>query len=254
MKLIFIGTSSGRTSLQRFHSSFLINCKNYNLLIDAGDGISKALLKQKIDYKSINGVLFSHYHADHFTGIGALITQMKLVSRTKALQVFTHNNLIQPLIQLINSVYMYRENLSFEVDIIGYSFDEIVNVNEDIKFIAKQNSHIQQKEFLNNYPSEIFVSSSFLFEIQKKKVFYSADIGSKDDLYIFENIKPDIMIVESMHINTNEIYESYNKINPKKLLLTHIDEPLEKDLLKWYRRLPQKDKRKIFICYDGMTI
>ena len=67
-ELKFIGTGSGKTSLNRFHSSFFIKTSNYNLLIDAGDGESKALLSQGIDFNTIDGILFTHLHPDHYTG------------------------------------------------------------------------------------------------------------------------------------------------------------------------------------------
>lgn len=254
MKIIFVGTGSGRTSLKRFHSSFLLKYKNFNLLIDAGDGISKALLKQKIAYNNIDAVLFSHYHADHFTGIGALITQMKLSNRTKTLKLITHKNLSDLLLTLINSVYMFRENLNFKLEIVSYSFGNIVKINDKINFIARQNTHIQQKENLTNYPKEIFVSSSFFFNLGKMKIFYSSDVGDKNDFYLFENKQIDIMIVESMHVSFNDIYEAYLKLKPKKLLLTHIDELSEKELFKCHRKLKSEEKNKIIICYDGMII
>jgi len=260
MKIIFIGTGSGRTSVKRFHSSFLLKTKRYNLLIDAGDGASKALLKQNINFNSINGILFTHYHADHFTGIGALITQMKLNNRTNMpehggpLKIFTHKNLINPFVSLINSVYMFKENLDFDFEITGFIFDEPVQINEEIKFIAKQNTHIVQKDFLKHYPSELFISSSFLFSAENKKIFYSSDVGSKNDLYLFENEKIDLMIVESMHITPQEIYEAFIKIKPKKLLLTHIDDTLEKEFKNWHKKLSESEKRKILLCYDGMIL
>jgi len=260
MKIIFVGTGSGRTSVKRFHSSFLLKTKKHNLLVDAGDGISKALLKQNISFNSINSILFTHYHADHFTGIGALITQMKLANRTNMakqggpLKIYTHKNLINPLVSLINSVYMFKENLDFEIDINGFNFDAPVQINEEIKFVARQNSHIFQKDFLNHYPSELFVSSSFLFNSENKNIFYSSDVGNKYDLYLFENEKIDLMIIESMHITPEEIYEAFIKIKPKKLLLTHIDDIQEKELKRWHKKLPDKERRKIFLCYDGMIL
>lgn len=254
MKIIFIGTGSGKTSLKRFHSSFLIKLKGYNILIDAGDGIAKALLKQKIDLNSIDVILFTHYHADHFAGIASLITQMKLINRTKQLKIITHKNLVEPLISLINSVYMFKENLNFNLDIISFTFDEELLVDDKFKIIPKQSSHILQKDFLKHYPIELFVSSSFLFQIDNKKIFYSSDIGSKDDLFIFEYSQIEYMIIESTHISTEEIYEAYKKINPKKLFLTHIDDELEKNILKWHKKLSAKDQRKILICFDGMKV
>ena len=47
MQLTFIGTGSGRTSIDRFHSSLLFTVNDKNILIDAGDSISRAMLKQK---------------------------------------------------------------------------------------------------------------------------------------------------------------------------------------------------------------
>lgn len=254
MKIIFIGTGSGKTSLKRFHSSFLIKLKAYKLLIDVGDGIAKALLKQNINLHSIDAILFTHYHADHFAGIASLITQMKLIERTKPLKIFTHENLIEQLISLINSVYMFKESLDFELEIIGFEHNEEKIINDRIKFTAKQNSHIYQKEFLKHYPAKQFVSFSFLFDIEKKIIFYSSDIGSKDDLYLFEGNKINYMIIESTHITPLEIYNAFNKINPNKLFLTHIDDEQEKIISNWYKRLKEKDKRKIFVCYDGMEI
>ncbi len=90
----FIGTGSGKISLNRFHSSFLISTEKFNLLVDAGDGISKALLIQKIDFNSIDGILISHLHADHFSGLPSLIAQMKMNNREKDLSIFANENLI----------------------------------------------------------------------------------------------------------------------------------------------------------------
>ena len=75
MNIVFIGTSSGRTSLSRFHSSLFFEHPKFGLLIDAGDGISKALLSAGKNQNDIDIILFTHFHADHFGGIAGLVTQ-----------------------------------------------------------------------------------------------------------------------------------------------------------------------------------
>src|SRR5690606_40471278 len=77
MEIKFVGTGSGQTSLNRYHSSFLINTGGFNLLVDAGDGVSRALMHQKVLYNFIDGVLISHFHPDHYAGLTSLIVQMK---------------------------------------------------------------------------------------------------------------------------------------------------------------------------------
>ncbi|MDH7604622.1 MAG: hypothetical protein QHH13_06965, partial [Melioribacter sp.] len=66
--------------------------------------------------------------------------------------------------------------------------------------------------------------------------------------------KIDLMIIESMHIIPEEIYEAFIKIKPKKLLLTHIDDTLERKLKNWHKKLSEAEKRKILLCYDGMIL
>jgi ribonuclease Z len=87
VNIIFLGTGSGKTSLKRHHSSLLISSQKHNLLVDCGDGISSALIKQNISFCSIGAILISHMHADHYSGLASLITQMKLVGRKETLTI-----------------------------------------------------------------------------------------------------------------------------------------------------------------------
>jgi ribonuclease BN (tRNA processing enzyme) len=250
-KIIFVGTASGKTSAKRNHSSFLIKTSNHNLLVDAGDGIAKALLQQEIKFTDIDSILFTHYHADHFTGIAALITQMKLVGRKNPLILFTHKNLVSSLESLLNSVYMFKNTLGFELDIIGFDFDKDISVNNSLSFTAKRNSHIVQKENLRKYPKKNFVSSSILFRIGNKNLFYTSDISSEKDLYLFSKEKLDFVISEAAHIKLEDLLSFYRETNPGKLFLTHYDDSAETNLKKWHKQLKPIDRKKIIISTDG---
>jgi len=251
-EIIFVGTASGKTSAERNHSSFLIQTKSHNLLVDAGDGIAKALLQHKIKFTGIDSILFTHYHADHFSGIAALITQMKLAGRKKPIILFTHKNLISSLESLLNSVYMFKDTLGFKLDIIGFEFDKDIYIKKSLSFTAKKNSHIVQKENLKKYPKKNFVSSSILFKIDSQNLFYTSDIGNKDDLYLFERYKLDYVISEAAHVKVEELMEFYNKTNPEKLFITHYDDSAEAELKKWHRQLNANDRKRIIISYDGL--
>jgi ribonuclease BN (tRNA processing enzyme) len=252
-EIIFIGTSSGLTSLKRNHSSILIKVDGNNLLVDAGDGISKALLIQGIGFNDINSVVFTHYHADHFAGIASLITQMKLSRRKIPLTIFTHMNLTRQLESLLESVYMFKETLGFEIHITGFGFNGKVDATNGIIFTAKQNSHLRKKDILINYNEGIFVSSSLLFEIAGQNIFYTSDIGSGQDLFLFPNHKIDCLITEACHINTNDIYDFLTVQNPSRVFITHYDDIYEKDLLQWKKSLPDSQKQRIIICCDGLS-
>ena len=252
MEITFIGTGSGKTSLERFHTSLLIREYNHNLLIDCGDGISRALLSAKVHVNSINSILISHTHADHFSGITSLLTQMKIEERTEPLNIFIHSSFSEFLEKFINVSFLFRETIRFELNIIGYLLDEPFKIDRDFEILPKQNSHIQNKDNLTNYNWLEFVSSSFLIRNNSLNIFYSADIGSKNDLFLFDEFSMDYMITEATHIDFNEIADAANIINPKKCYLVHIND--EESLRNNIAKLTEKDKSKLQLTYDGMNI
>jgi len=251
MKLSFIGTGSGRTSIDRFHSSLLFSVNNKNLLIDAGDSISRALLKQEIPFNSITDILFTHYHSDHLAGLPSLLTQMIIQGRSESLNIYTHAELFKSLIAFLEMSNIFIKKLNFHLEIIPFEFDKDLEVTTRFNFLAKQNSHITNKHNINDEEVK-FISSSFLFNVGKKIIIYTSDVGSSDDLYLFNNIQPDIFITETTHLSFNDIENASVILNPEKLYLTHIDD--ETELKNWYNNLNNIEREKFLIAFDGIIV
>jgi ribonuclease Z len=235
LKIIFIGTGSGKTSLKRFHSSILINTKEYNLLVDAGDGISSALLKNKIPFNKIDGILLTHFHPDHYTGIASLIVQMKMVDRKNELTVFVHHDQLKYLKDFILHSYLFNENMGFRIGYKTFSEKRPVKVGEKITFKVKQNSHLDEYKKFNKIYQLGLSCSSVLLQINKKNILYSGDIGDANDLLLFRKNKIDILITESSHIVFDDMVSVLRKLNPEKVYFTHIGDEREKDLEKFIR-------------------
>jgi len=254
-ELIFIGTSSGKTSLNRFHSSFLISTSNYNLLIDAGDGISKALLTQQVSYDAIDGILFSHLHPDHYTGLAALIVQMKMIERKKTLDVFINSELAAVIRNFLIQSYLFPERLGFEIEYHPLTDNVKFKINDDISFIPRQNSHLRSVSKLEDYKSRSYSSSSFLLSVDDKNIHYTSDVGEKDDLLLFKDKTIDCLISEVTHITTEDIINAFDKNDlPEQIILTHISDDDLISLQKFILELPESLKKKIMIASDGFKI
>ena len=254
-ELIFIGTSSGKTSLSRFHSSFLISTSSYNLLIDAGDGISKALLTQQVSYDEIDGILFSHLHPDHFTGLAALIVQMKMIERKKTLDVFINSELAGVIRNFLIQSYLFPERIGFAIEYHPLTDNVKFKINDDISFIPKQNSHLNSVSKLGNYKSRSFSSSSFLLSVDDKNIHYTSDIGEKNDLQLFRDKTIDCLISEVTHIKPEDIITSFDKGDlPAQIILTHISDDVLIPLQKFISELPEYLKKSIIIASDGLKI
>ena len=254
MKIKFIGTGSGKTSLQRFHSSFIILSESFNLLVDAGDGISKALLKSNISFDQIDGILFSHLHPDHYSGFAGLIVQMKLINRKKALRVFVHEKLSSVVKDFLYTSYLFSEKMDFEIKYEEFTHGEKKQVCEEINFLSRQNSHLGQYVKYDIDKKLNFICSCFLFGLKNRNIFYSGDIGSAKDLYLFEDQEIQTIICETTHLELPELYESLNKLKPDEIYLTHLDDDSESQIEEWKNSISEQIRNKFIVASDELTV
>lgn len=248
VKIKFIGTGSAKVNPKKFFTSFILSNSATNLLIDCGDGISRRLAELEIDLNNIENILITHLHPDHFTGIASLLVQMKLLKRTKRINILLHKNLREFLEKFFEQVYLFKKRFPFEYEIISYNFDDKMEIGDNFNFLAKPNSHLDKysKSFLNN--SDYLVSPSFLFEINNKKIDYSSDVGKAEDLYLF-NSDYKISISETTHINLQELNSFIEKNFAEKYFLVHIENEMEALLRESFR--DKILKGKVFIPNDG---
>ena len=63
-----------------------------------------------------------------------------------------------------------------------------------------------------------------MFKTTDKNLFYTGDIGSKKDLYLFSGEKINYMITEITHVSAEDILNAAKELIPEKLFLTHISD------------------------------
>ncbi|MCO6474333.1 MAG: MBL fold metallo-hydrolase [Melioribacteraceae bacterium] len=251
MKIKFIGTSSGKTSLRRFHSSILISSSGKNILIDAGDSVARALLNCSVNILSIDSIFITHLHSDHIAGLPSLITQMKLSGREEELRIFTVPNSTNHIKNILNTCYLFEEGLNFSIIYSEFKLSDWNHLNDEIEFYPIQNSHISNK--LNVSYDQQFISVSLVFSVETKVILYSSDIGGKNDLNLFTGFNSDIMILECTHVTTDEI-SSYIKLSGcKNIILTHIPDETEEKLEKFVNKFDVKDV-KLSLAKDGLSL
>ncbi len=240
MKIIFVGTGSGKTSLKRYHSSLFFTFNGYNLLIDAGDGISRALINANIDFNSINGILFTHLHPDHFSGLSALIVQMKMFNRTSPLEIYIYEKHVQEVKDYLTTCNLLSEKMSFDILYNPFNDNRKFYIRQELKILPRENSHLSELKKYDKYSNRNFYCASFLFSYGNKNLMYTADIGNKNDLELFRDFKIDILISEITHITISDLIEKLVLIDPPISYLTHITENDEVMLNNFLHNIPER--------------
>lgn len=91
--LTILGSSSATPTVNRHHSSFILNFGSAKYMIDCGEGTQNRCLQYDINYQRIDSIFISHMHGDHILGLFGLINTMNLYSRKKKLTVYSVHGL-----------------------------------------------------------------------------------------------------------------------------------------------------------------
>ncbi len=101
MKLTILGSCSAYPTLNRFTTSQILQINGRSFLIDCGEGAQIQLRKNKIKFNSIEDILISHLHGDHFFGLPGLILTFNLLGREKPLNIYGPKGIKKIIVSLL---------------------------------------------------------------------------------------------------------------------------------------------------------
>ena len=81
MRLTIVGSGDAFGSGGRFNTCFMVEAACHTILIDCGASSLVAVRSLQIEPNSIDGVLLSHLHGDHFGGLPFLLLDSQFLNR-----------------------------------------------------------------------------------------------------------------------------------------------------------------------------
>ena len=111
LDVCLLGTGGMMPMPHRWLTSLYTRCNGVNLLIDCGEGTQIAMKEKGWSPKPIDIICFTHYHADHISGLPGLLLSMGNAEKTTPL------TLIGPkgLAKVVNSLRIIAPELPFEL-------------------------------------------------------------------------------------------------------------------------------------------
>ncbi|TDQ27713.1 MBL fold metallo-hydrolase [Tenacibaculum caenipelagi] len=221
---------------KRLRSSILISWNDTNYVIDCGPDFRQQMMREEV--ASINGILFTHEHADHIAGLDEIrpycfqmgsvpiyLTERVLnVLKKRYDYIFATENRYPSAPNVAPTIISHQNNFDLNgvevtpievmhgnLPILGYRFNDIAYVT-DIKTISNE-----EKEKLKNL-----------------------------DVLIVTGLRKE---PHSTHFNLEEALSFIKDIQPKKAYLTHISE-----LLGLHDEVEKELPKNVFLAYDGLKI
>lgn len=148
IKVVFLGTSASTPTKDRNLSSIALRFEGEWFLFDTPEGTQRQMMHCGVSYLKINHIFISHFHADHFLGLGGLLATMNIHGRDWPITIYgprgikekvlkmTELAMLEPLfeikcVEVKKGKIFEGENytieafaLEHEVECYGYSFIE----------------------------------------------------------------------------------------------------------------------------------
>jgi ribonuclease Z len=87
LKLLFLGTSAARPTVERSVSALAVVREGETLLFECGEGTQRQMMRYGVSF-GLSEVFFTHFHADHFLGVIGLVRTLGLQGRTDPMHFY----------------------------------------------------------------------------------------------------------------------------------------------------------------------
>ncbi len=212
------------------------------LLLDCGPSILASLKRQGLPPDTIDTVLLSHFHGDHFAGLPFLFLEYVYVApRRRPLKIAGPQGVESRVIRLFQA--MYADSAA---EPLPYS----------IEFIEAEP---RKKFFLDGMEIHAFPAphqedpASLGYEIllDGRKIVYSGDTGWSEEL-VARAKDADLFLCEcsffesrlDTHLDYPRIAENLPRFGAKKIVLTHLGQEV----------LRRRAEVSLEMAYDGLVI
>ncbi len=187
-RLITLGTRSGPIpTVRRAQSSNLLIVNGALYVVDAGDGITRRLVRAKITMRDIGTIFITHPHSDHTSGLAALLQAQYDAFRTMPVNIYGPPGteaIIKALVQYLDVDGEVRMSDGTRTIMPSKVFsghdkgDGLVFQDGNIKVTAVENTHFHFTPGSPGYGK--YKSYAYRFDTADRSIVFTGDTGPSD--------------------------------------------------------------------------
>lgn len=219
----------------RFRSSLLMEWGEAVYVIDCGPDFRQQMLRAKVN--RLDGILFTHYHADHTAGLDDV---RPFSLRHGEVEMFMDDSVAENLKERFGYIF---------TTVNRYAGAPKVSINR----IENSVFELSGKPVM---PIEVMHGNLKIFGFRIDKMAYITDAKSMA-AEEKEKLKDlDVLVVNALrrephptHFNLEEALAFISEINPRKAYLTHISHRLG-----FHKAVSKALPPHVFLAYDGLVL
>ena len=126
LKLLFLGTSAARPTVERSVSALAVVREGETLLFECGEGTQRQMMRYGVGF-GLSELFFTHFHADHFLGVVGLVRTLGLQGRTDPMRFYGPKGAKR---LLASALSLGVERVPFEVEVVELEADAALRRGE----------------------------------------------------------------------------------------------------------------------------
>lgn len=220
---------------KRLRSSVLISSDEASYVIDCGPDFRQQMLRENVQL--VEGVLFTHEHADHTAGLDDLRPYCYKIGE---MPIYLNERTLESLEQRFQYIFS-KEN----------RYPGAPSVQPTI--VDNQSFKLGN---LNVTPIQVLHGNLPILGYKIENIAYLTDVKTIETSEIDKLKNLDVLIVNALrleahptHFNLEEALDFVAKIKPKKTYFTHISHKLG-----FHKEVSKNLPPNVYLAYDGLKI
>lgn len=160
LDVCLLGTGGMMPLPHRALTSLMLRYNGMNVLIDCGEGTQVAIKQQGWSVKPIDVICFTHFHADHISGLPGLLLTLGNAERTEPVTMIGPKRLEK----IVNALRMIAPELPFEI-----RFIELEKEQESFEFNGLRINAFKVQHNITCYGYGIELDRAGRFDVNKAK-------------------------------------------------------------------------------------
>lgn len=251
MKVTFLGTGTSQgipiigsthpvclsenSKDKRLRVSILVEWDDFTYVVDCGPDFRQQMLRANV--KKLDGVIFTHEHADHTMGLDDI---RPFFFRQGDINLYAHKRVFKALAKRFDYIFTSKEKYPGVPSVIQHEIKNKSFQLGNLEVVPVDGLHHKLQVFG-------FRFNNFAYLTDMKTV-------PNEEVKKLENL--DVLVVNALreephisHFNLEEALQFIKKVKPKRAYLTHISH-----LLGFHDDVQQKLPENVFLAYDNLTI
>ncbi len=158
--ICLLGTGGMIPLPKRWLTALMTRYNGKGILIDCGEGTQLALKEQGWSFHDIDVICFTHYHADHISGLPGLLLTMGNADRTEKVIMIGPKGLQR----VVSSLRVIAPELPFEIEYI-----ELTEQEENISLCGLEIEAFKVNHNVLCYGYSIKIKRAGLFDVERAR-------------------------------------------------------------------------------------